>query len=172
MSSCVSPNFVLPLVCIIELLTNSVWNSWAVMFPVAVTLLNVTLLVEPNPWILPEPAKILPVDVLVVIFVLNEPLSVFNAEILEVAAVILVENEPLSVFKLETLVENEPLSLVKELPVPSFLATLIEKLALDSVIEPLVSSLATRDENEPLSLVKELPVPSFLAILIENELEA
>ena len=32
-SSCVSPNFVDPLSCIIEELTNSVWNSCAVTVP-------------------------------------------------------------------------------------------------------------------------------------------
>ena len=71
----------------------------ALMFPLAVIWLNCTLFVVPRPWILPVPAKILPDNVLVVIRVDNEPLSVFNAEILEVTAVILVENEPLSVFK-------------------------------------------------------------------------
>ena len=59
----------------------------------AVTLAKVTLLVEPSPCILPEPAKILPVDVLVVILVEKLPLSVLIAEILDVAAVILVEKE-------------------------------------------------------------------------------
>ena len=57
------------------------------------TVAKVTALVEPRPWILPVPAKILPVDVLVVILVEKLPLSVLMAEILEVAAVILEENE-------------------------------------------------------------------------------
>ena len=126
-------------------LTNSVWNSCAVIVPVAVTLTNVGELVEPSPCMLPEPAKMLPVDVLVVILVENEPLSVFSAEILEVAAVILVEKDPLSVFSAEILevaavilVENELDAVVNELADASFLVTLVENEELAAVNEPLI----------------------------------
>ena len=76
----------------------------------------------------------------------NEPLSVFNAEILEVTAVILVEKLPLSDFKFETLVENELDALVKELPVASFLATLVEKEDEASVKLPLILVLICAEE--------------------------
>ena len=99
----------------------------------------------------------------------NEPLSVFNAEILEVAAVILAEKLPLSDFKLETRVENELDALVKELPVASFRVTRVEKDELAVVKElPVASFLVTRVENDPLSLVNELPVASFLVTRVEK----
>ncbi len=70
---------------------------------------------------------------------------------------------------MSNLVEKLPLSVLRAEILEVVAVILAEKLALDSVIEPLVSNLAILKENEPLSLVNELPVASFRVTLVENE---
>ena len=157
-SSEVSPNFVLPLVNIIEALSISVCISWAVNLPCTTTslwnnasslpviLLKRTLLVVPNDCISPSPSKKVVRDE-------KLPLSTFKASILEViasilavACVILNERLPLSVFNADILdviawilevacvilVEKLPLSvsiLNEKLPLSVFNADILEVMA-------------------------------------------